>query len=319
MISMDCFSFLGLPEEYRPKPVQLVKHRHEVPASRIQYPVYGQVKRDGVFAMLIKTVDNRAAIFGRTGKSLSNTEVLAGLLSVHVQPGVYMGEIQTLCIAHLEQLSGVLNPNRVEGLDWHQQQIKDQLYIDFFDMQTIQTFVDGKADTTFVKRWQGLKRRMEKVESLGLSHVLDITELNNEDEVEAYAQAHIDADREGAVYSCDADYEAGHKGWRKTKIVRGLAVDLLCIGYVEGKGKYAGKVANLTFRWKNGKTVDAMLGRGWTHDDAEKMYQAIKFGGSFLNPIGKIFTVTALQESSKGKLRNIKAGQLRHDKTQPDY
>lgn len=316
---MDCFSFLGLPEEYRPKPVQLVKHRHEVPASRIQYPVYGQVKRDGVFAMLIKTVDNRAAIFGRTGKLLSNTEVLADKLSAHLQPGVYMGELQTIHPAYLEQLSGVVNPNRVEELDENQQLIKEGLYISFFDMQTIQTFADGKADTTFLKRWQGLKRRMEVVEASGLSHVLDITELNDEEAVEAHAQALIDAGHEGGVYSCDADYEAGHKGWRKTKIVRGLAVDLLCIGYVEGKGKYAGKVANLTFRWKDGKTVDAMLGRGWTHDDAEKMYQAIKFGGSFLNPIGKIFTVTALQESSKGKLRNVKAGQLRHDKTQPDY
>ncbi|CBX44489.1 DNA ligase [Erwinia phage phiEa1H] len=316
---MDCFSLLGLPEEYRPKPVQLVKHRHEVPASRIQYPVYGQVKRDGVFAMLIKTVDSRAAIFGRTGKLLSNTGVLADSLSAHLQPGVYMGELQTIHPAYLEQLSGVVNPNRVEELDETQQLIKEGLYISFFDMQTIQTFVDGKADTTFLKRWQGLKRRMEMVEVLGLSHVLDITELNNEEDVEAHAQSLIDAGHEGGVYSCDADYEAGHKGWRKTKIVRGLAVDLLCIGYVEGKGKYAGKVANLTFRWKDGKTVDAMLGRGWTHDDAEKMYQAIKFGGSFLNPIGKIFTVTALQESSKGKLRNIKAGHLRHDKTQPDY
>lgn len=316
---MDVFSFLGLPEEYRAKPVQLVKHRHEVPVSRIKFPVYGQVKRDGVFAMLIKTVDNRAAVFGRTGKLLSNTETLAALLSVHIQPGVYMGEIQTLCIAHLEQLSGVLNPNRVEGLDSHQQQIKDELYIDFFDMQTIQTFADGKADTTFVKRWQGLKRRMEVVESRGLSHVLDITELNSEEEVESYAQAHIDKGREGAVFSCDVDYESGHKGWRKTKIVRGLAVDLLCIGFVEGKGKYAGKVANLTFRWKDGKTIDAMLGRGWTHDDAERMYNAIKFGGEYPSPIGSIFTVTALQESSKGKLRNVKAGQLRHDKVTADY
>lgn len=319
MITMDCFSFLGLPEEYRPKPVQLVKHRHEVPASRIQYPVYGQVKRDGVFAMLIVKANQEAAIFGRTGKWLSNTCELAGKLAPLLQPGVYMGEIQTLCLAHLEQLSGVLNPNRVEELDFHQQQIKDALYIDFFDMQTIQTFADGKADTTFVKRWNGLKRRMEKVEAAGLSHVLDITKLDNEDEVEAYAQKHIDAGREGAVFSVDADYEAGHKGWRKTKIVRGVAFDLLCIGFVEGKGKYAGKVANLTFRWKGGKTVDAMLGRGWTHDDAEKMFNAIKFGGEYPSPLGKIFTVTALQESSKGKLRNVKCGQLRHDKIEPDF
>ncbi|WJN64930.1 DNA ligase [Erwinia phage Tapenade] len=316
---MDVFSFLGLPEEYRAKPVQLVKHRHEVPASRIKFPVYGQVKRDGVFAMLVITADKSNAIFGRTGKLLSNTQELSERLTTRLQPGVYMGEIQTIAPAYLEQLSGVLNPNRVEELDDHQQIIKEGLYISFFDMQTIQTFVDGKSDTTFVKRWQGLKRRMELVEAADLSHVLDITELNTEEEVDAFAQDLIDKGHEGAVFSVDADYEAGHKGWRKTKIVRGVAFDLLCIGYVEGKGKYAGKVANLTFRWKDGKSVDAMLGRGWTHDDAEKMYNAIKFGGSYPNPIGAIFTVTALQESSKGKLRNVKAGQRRHDKVEADF
>lgn len=316
---MDVFSFLGLPEEYRAKPVQLVKHRHEVPPSRIQYPVYGQVKRDGVFAMLVVTADKRNAIFGRTGKLLSNTQALSERLTKHLQPGVYMGEIQTLAPAYLEQLSGVLNPNRVEELDEHQQLIMEGLYISFFDMQTIQTFVDGKADTTFVKRWQGLKRRMGSVEVAEFSNVLDITKLDDEEQVESYAQTHIDAGHEGVVLSADADYEAGHKGWRKTKIVRGVAFDLLCIGFVEGKGKYAGKVANLTFRWKDGKQVDAMLGRGWTHDDAEKMFNAIKFGGSYPSPIGKIFTVTALQESSKGKLRNVKCGQLRHDKTEADF
>ncbi|WP_206536948.1 hypothetical protein, partial [Salmonella enterica] len=114
--------------------------------------------------------------------------------------------------------------------------------------------------------------------------------------MEAFAQKHIDAGREGAVFKLDCDYESGHKGFRQTKIVRMVSYDLTCIGWEEGKGKYKGKVANLIFKWKGGKTIKAMLGRGWTHEDATRMYHDIKHGGE-LNVIGKIFAVKALQES----------------------
>jgi len=311
---MNCFEFLGLPEDHRNHPVQLVKHRHEVPDSKVQYPVYAQVKRDGVFAMLIVREDGKSKIFGRTGLAFTNSEVLAAIIGVKVQPGVYFGELQTLCIASLEQLSGTVNPNRVEGLDNHQQQIKDMLYIDFFDMLTIDTFKSGAATTTFLKRHAALVRRMPEVE--GVCHVLPITQIDNEEEAQQFADYHIRQEREGAVYKSDVDWVAGHKGWRQWKLIRGLSVDLVCIGFEEGKGKYAGKVANLCFKYK-GKNISAMLGKGWTHADAERMFHDIKFGGEY-QVIGDIFTVTALQESSKGKLRNVKCGERRHDKVTPD-
>ena len=49
----NVFEFLGLPKAHRPisKVVQLVKHYDEVPDSRKSFPLIGQVKRDGVFAM----------------------------------------------------------------------------------------------------------------------------------------------------------------------------------------------------------------------------------------------------------------------------
>ena len=114
------------------------------------------------------------------------------------------------------------------------------------------------------------------------------------------------------------------------KKVRGVDYDLLCIGYEEGTGKYKGKVANLIFQWKDGKTIKCMLGKGWTHDMAEDMFKAIQVSQNIysdfaarkavagLSPIGKIFQVYALEESSKGKLRLPKVGEQRHDKGQAD-
>ena len=58
--------------------------------------------------------------------------------------------------------------------------------------------------------------------------------------------------------------------------------------------------------------------KGWTHADAEQMFHDIKHGGR-LNVIGKIFEVKGLQDSSKGNIRLPKAGELRHDKDEPDF
>ena len=313
---MNIFEFFGLPWDHRNHPVQLVKHRDEVPDNKKGFPVYAQVKRDGIFAAVCVNQNLDVKIFGRTGKKLANTEGLEAKIHVWgTPPGVYFGELQTMCVdLSLEMLSGVVNPNRVEPLDSIGQQIKDMLYIDFFDMITVADFIRGSADAPFTKRHAGLYRR---VKVHGASSILPIDELNSEQEVQDYADLEIKMGREGAVFKQDVGWEAGHKGWRQTKIVRTISYDLRCIGWEEGKGKYTGKVANLIFKWHGTQKVKAMLGKGWSHEDATRMYNEIKNGGE-LNVIGRIFTVYGLQDSSKGKIRLPKVGELRHDKEDAD-
>lgn len=312
---MNIFELFGLPEDHRKHPFQLVKHLDEVPVSKISFPVYGQVKRDGVFAAAVCTGE-QCHIFNRTGKKMTNVEGLESRYA-NFPRGIYLGELQTLAIdAYLEGLSGIVNPNRVEPLNDFQQQMKDMLYIDFFDMLTFKAFVDGYTSVTFCQRHDALVRRLKHLLQLLDDNILPITQLNSFEEVHEYAETHIKAGREGAVFKHDCDYESGHKGWRQFKIVRGVNYDLLCVDWEEGSGKYKGKVANLIFKWKGGKTVKAMLGRGWTHDDARHMFLEIQLGHS--TPVGKIFAVKALQESSKGVLRLPKAGECRHDKESPD-
>ncbi|MGL5456725.1 MAG: hypothetical protein ACRDB3_17790 [Citrobacter telavivensis] len=317
---MNIFTFFGLDEDHRRHPVQLVKHRGEVPAAKLTFPCYAQVKRDGIFAAVC-VYKGKIGIFGRTGKKLMNVEGLEAFYlttNLDLQQGVYFGELQTMAIdMSLEMLSGVVNPNRTEPLDYIGEQIKDNLYIDFFDMMTVQGFIEGKTDVTFLKRHEALKRRMDG--NLGKhDSVLPIHQCNNEDEVEAFNDAQVEASREGSVIKQDADWEAGHKGWRQTKLVRMVTFDLTCVGHEEGKGKCKGMVAKLIFKWKDGKTMKAGCGKGWTHELLTQMFHDIKHGGS-LNVIGKIFAVKGLQESSKGGgLRLPKFGELRHDKEVPD-
>ena len=138
------------------------------------------------------------------------------------------------------------------------------------------------------------------------------------EDIDEFLQYWIDLGEEGVIV-CDlgADWVAGHKGWRKMKKVRGVDYDLICTGAEEGKGKFQGLVANLFFKWKDGKTIKCSLGKGWTHDMVREMWQDYMIGGTG-NPIGCIFQVYALEESSKGKLRLPKFGELRHDKVDSD-
>lgn len=319
---MNVFEFLGMTHGHRPKNkvVQLVKHYDEVPDSRKQYPYIGQVKKDGVFAMLV-SYHGRQAIFSRTGEMLTNCEVI--LLNPEVQmlnDGVYIGELLSHHKCSLEQLSGTISSERVNALEEIQLPIAANLYIAWHDFLPIGSFKQGSANANYEQRYARLCQELADldIEDDILSYVI----IHDEAAKDRFTRACIASDEEGACYKhMGAGWIAGHKGWHVMKEVRGVSYDLECVGYEEGEGKYAGKVANLVFRWKDGKTIKAMLGKGWTHADAELMFCACD-SGSYLHPsypLGKIFKVTALQESSKGKLRLPKVRELRTDKHEPDY
>lgn len=303
----NVFEFLGLPKGHRPigKVVQLVKHYDEVPDSRKSFPLIGQVKRDGVFAMQV-SYQGRHAIFGRTGLQLTN---VSHVIRDHLPYGVYIAEL-TCNLMSLEQLSGCVNPNRVEPLSEDMACKAKDFKMEYHDCMSIREFSGGVSITPYVERYLALRAELHAPNCLPYCLIED------EEQLQEFADECIANGEEGAVFKRDVGWEAGHKGWRSMKIVRGVSYDLECIGYEEGAGKYAGKVANLLFRWKDGKTIKAMLGKGWTHADAENLLDYIRAG---YGPVGEIFKVVALQESSKGVLRLPKVREERHDKVKPDF
>lgn len=321
---MNVFELLGLPADHRAKDkvVQLVKHYDEVPDSRKKFPLVGQVKKDGNFVIVVVrdhvgSCHLDVGVFGRTGSHLSSVKMLETTLhTAYLRSGIYIGELLSSYPCSLEQLSGVVSPERVNALTEEQKLIRNGLYIAFHDCLPMSDFIRGVSTHAYILRHASLTKRLENT---GLE-VLPFTLIHDEEAKAKFTQACIAANEEGACYkSIECGWEAGHKGWHVMKEVRGVSYDLLCVGYEEGKGKYSGKVANLIFQWKSGETIKAMLGKGWTHEDAAILYRAIQSGNTALNPIGKIFKVNALQESSKGKLRLPKVREVRHDKTESDY
>ena len=323
---MNIFEFLGLPKDHRAenKVTQFVKHFDEVVEKHKTGKTFlGQVKKDGVCSLVVVHKGN-IRIFSRTGKEFTNTaNLVSRLYYLDIADGVYMGEMwMPKSIMSLEELSGAVNPNRVRPLNSKLANISFNLNMSFFDGVSLEEFIEGSSPRNFMARHR-MQLGPVKTSEAGIE-VLGYHLLETPSQIEHYAEEAIRMGEEGIVIrDPNADWVAGHKGYRVMKKVRGVDYDLRCIGWEEGKGKYKNRVANLLFSWKGGKTIKAMLGKGWSHQMAGEMYEAI-MESSRANrhmqgsPIGHIFQVYALEESSKGKLRLVKVGEKRHDKTVAD-
>lgn len=331
---MNIFEYLGEDKDHRKqtKVTQLVKHYDEVIAKHKGKHFWTQKKEDGVCALAVVDSDGTVSckIFSRTGKEFQNVYKLRyDMIAANLPSGVYMGEIVNDDYS-LEQLSGAVNPNRTNQLSESATQIIDNMQFKMFDFVTLDEFVDGKSDLGWAERFNTLYKNVDQAKPAGYKYSFSVIPaiptpyeyLIDQELEKAIAKGH-----EGLVIrDPKAGWLAGHKGWHVMKKVRGVDYDLRCIGIEEGTGKYEGKVANLIFQWRNGETIKCMLGKGWSHQDAEDMYDVVNYGESVGmphydnrdSPIGKIFQVYALEESSKGKLRLPKVGELRHDKEEPD-
>ena len=310
---MNIFEAIGLHHNHREpdRCTMKVKHWDKVPASkRMNREYHAQVKHDGIYCHVVKSGD-RYKLFSRSGLELSNTEVLiCRLINTYheVDQAIFIAE---LCCdeCSLEELSGIFNPNRVEPLTIKQKEHMQDSYLVYHDILTFEEYRKGVSRLGYSERYLQLMSAVGRGSGLLIG-----SNLIDSNDVELFAEYCIDLGEEGAVFKeVDGLWRAGYRGADMMKIVKQVSYDLECIGVEEGEGKYKGKVANLIFRWKDGQTVKAMLGEGWTHDMAEDVFIYYKASNQ-LSPIGKVYRVYALQESSKGKLRLPKVGERRFDK-----
>lgn len=312
-----------LIEEYLAKtknPVQLVKHFDEVPDSKIDYPLIGQIKYDGVYILIVMH-NGMPKAYSRTGKEyyreLYETDYFMGIYGL--TDGVYIGELVAPTIT-LEELSGLVSTNR--KAEWGTADIEamEQSYVMLHDYLHFDEFLDGYSEAAYMVRYYELKRRLIAV-NLD-QYLVRNTAIYNREDADEFAEVFIKDGKEGVVFKQNLDWVAGHKGYRTMKIVRGLHLDLLCVGVEYGKGKRAGQIAKLKFSYK-GSVFSADLGKGWT--DEKRIELTCQYRMWLCNndqgntPVGKIWEVKALQESSTGKaLRLPKVVRLREDKEEPD-
>lgn len=298
----------------RKSPVQLVKNYHEVPDSvktkQMLWPAIAQKKEDGVYCMIVKHAGT-TMWFSRTGK-LYYTEVAKRweAFSFQLPDGCWIAELINPAMS-LETLSGLVNPNRVEPWkDYQKEAMRLSSEFKFHDHVSIEALLSAKDVRPYTDRFY------QVIHYVPQRNVVHYQWVYNETEWQAYIDTQIALDFEGAVLKqASAHWVAGHKGWRVTKAVRGLDVDLVCTGVILGTGKFDGLIAGLTFEWK-GKQFTAGLGKGW--DLEYQKVQTMAWIQDEFNVVGQIWRVTALQESSKGVLRLPKVGEMRMDKNVAD-
>jgi ATP-dependent DNA ligase len=305
---MNIFEAIGLPHNHREpdRCTMKVKHWDKVPARKKNKREYiAQVKYDGIYCHVVKS-GSKFKFFSRSGLELSNTRRLERILLDQQHNADQVIFIAELCCdeCSLEELSGLFSPNRVASLSLEQAAVAYEAYLVYHDILTFEEYRKGVSRLGYVDRY------LELLNAVGRNaNLLIKSDRVDSDAVEQYADYCINLGEEGAVFkTTDGLWRAGYRGVDIMKIVKQVSYDLECIGVEEGEGKYKGKIANLLFKWKDGQTIKAMLGEGWTHQDAKDMWESPS------TYIGKVYKVYALQESSKGKLRLPKVGERRFDK-----
>ena len=300
---------------------QLVKHYDQCnPKKFANAEVLIQVKYDGIQLNVVRC-DDGALFLGRSGKELYLPEEIKALLLATFRPDVMIGEL-IFAGKTLEELSGLVNPNRVTP--WTQQEIDeavDGLHFMVFDcLLDTDEFLNGHSPRLYIDRLGIARTTISYGHNITVVSNITVCSVLSDDLIEDAAQKAIDSGHEGVVLRVtSADWKAGRRDHNAMKIVRGIHLDLKCTDFKYGKGKRSEQIAALEFEYK-GRKFWSDLGKGWTDEKRDEltaqsertMYNEVRF------PIGEIFHVKGLQESSKGVIRLPKVQEHRIDKDVQD-
>lgn len=295
----------------------LVKNYEQTSWGKVKpYPCIAMEKMDGVCTIAVNLF-GRWTLFSRTGRKLQNVVHLEALLE---KQGVGRNVVVLLELCHdglsLEEISGIVNPNRVEELshDTYYEWVNGA-YMAAFDLVSLNEFIQGRSDEAFSARLEELGRLIV----MGLPCVIPVhTGVSSEAEADEFFDLIVGRGGEGIVQCLpDAPWIAGNKNREKTKKVRGVDFDLEVVDVVGGKGKRAGTMAKLVVRWRKFGSPDGaveLLPVDGRFDDDTRA----KFWSEPSSIIGRIVHVHALQIGSKGSLRLAKVRSVRIDKQEAD-
>lgn len=291
-------------------PVQLVKHWDDV-KEKPEYPLVVQAKLDGIYALIVKEHQN-VQVLTRTGKRMYK-EVLTiedEVLST-LSDGVFIAELVSEDLT-LEELSGIVNPNRKEA--WTPEQV-DKSYgcmWAFHDYITHDELLVGTSPEKYIQRYDTMQSKLPRG-----AYTVPYEYVHSYDDIKSIFDAQVQIGGEGVVIKDpNAGWLVGHKSNNAMKLVREYRQDLLCVDVQLGKGKRIGQVSALVFRFLD-STFKADLGAGWDDDAREHLTRQYLDDASTV--VGKIWELKGSQPSSTGRaIRLPKVVRIREDKSIPD-
>lgn len=311
----------GLPPLERPlsKTTMKVKNFSDTKWSKKVHPLpcIAMEKMDGVSCVMIN-INGTTLMFSREGKLLKNLTKYTELYS-NMNLDCLRNTVVTLEICNnelsLEQISGIVNPNRKEPLEDTIEEVwLSHTYLAAFDMVNLDHFIIGQDNYDFNGRLYDLSYIAEECNFVVPSYHY----FEQEEEVQQFFKFVTDNGGEGIVRCLpNSHWIAGYKNHAKTKQVRGIDFDLEVIDVEEGLGKRANMVANLVVRWRSGGDLLSPPER-LSVDGRFTDTTRIEWWNTPSLIIGKIVHVHALQMGSKGSLRLPKVQAVRIDKHEAD-
>ena len=266
-----------------------------------------QQKFDGVFAAIQR---GTGKVFSRTGKEFfipQDSKLAAHLHFLNKQyedagienPQDYIIAEITASDLTLEELSGLLNPNRKQEWDVAAKQANWQLHLHDW----VQLDAEGFCGRPYFQRLQVLKDSIRENSGIYVVKTWDLPE----DKaiaaqcIDATSASLIAAGAEGVVLKDPLGvYQKGKRSKQQLKLVREHTEDVRIVAAEYGKGKRSKQLA----RWQC-QSLDnpemlfwADLGAGWDDEARDAMTYAYEQDPSTV--IGTVWVVKGLQKSSTG-------------------
>lgn len=271
--------------------------------GRLSFPVMGSIKYDGVYGLIVVSGDD-VHIFSRTGEEFTSLEHLkeeARYLKTD-RPYVYIAELYNKYYPQ-PTVSGWCRDTKEQH---------PGVVACIHDCMPLEDFIKGYCPIPFAERQQKLKSIKTEIKYPYYNTVFVIQHtLEDMNDLMAYTQFIWDNGGEGVVaVPCDAPYQAGKRNVSMVKLKKGVSYDLLVVNIQEGKGKFERMVGNLVCQDRNGKIIN--VGSGLTETERKAWYKKPE------GIIGKIVTISAMEVSTKGVLREPRFKEIRHDKCEED-
>jgi ATP-dependent DNA ligase len=231
-------------------PVMLAESMKDKNIANIKYPAYAQLKSDG--ARCICLVDSDITLVSRNYKEfhgltyLKNkiTEFLNGRTDV-----VLDGELLVLDaignIMSRKEGNGIINRSSKNTIP--ESEAKRVVYV-VWDIIPINEYFDGKYDVQYSTRFDELTK--QTVPNSNVT-VIENTVVLNLDEAQQVFQRYVAQGLEGIILKNINGIWENKRSKNQVKFKIEVDADLICVGILEGNGKYQGQVGKLVCKTKD--------------------------------------------------------------------
>ena len=275
--------------------------------KNVKFPALLQLKADGTYRTTIVR-NNKVEFYSRSGETYNHPKLAEEMK--HLPDGVYIGELLALDVgigstkaSEARYISnGTLNslnpPEEVKFFVW-----------DFLELEE---FFNGYSNTPYKDRLSQLTTNVEKCEMV---EVIRTWEVQTYEEAQNITKQLISQGYEGSVLK-DSNLKFENKTSKyQIKMKQEIEVDVRCIGFTEGNGKFADTFGAILFKTDDGKIEGQCSGL------SDTMRKEVSLNRSkYLN---RIFTIkcndiTKAKNSKTFGVMHPQFKDFRNDKTETD-